>query len=509
MRTVGILLILLLTVSWQTTVNSAETIVKFDAASPTKGIQEAIDKCIAQGGGTVFIPRGKYIISQPITIARIPDKHFLESGGSKIANAYLGYTEKWVGNIIIRGEGPCSIIETEAEYSVQLSADTIKDSYTVKLKTPGKFKKGDAIIITDKKHPYNSQANVIKEIKGNTISLATAVNDVFRKDADSRIIHSYNIIIHRTRRIIGVTIKDLCLKGSLNKNFQGVMNYNFNSGIGINGSALTVTDCEFYNIPADGIICGVGAHLSIRNCRFKNIGQRGIHLGGNPKNVNIIGNTITDCGLFGIYFCHGCQRVNVVSNVISGIGRYNTDKGKITSKAWNGKYFVAGIGGLGAGGKRDIDQDKYCNINSNIIHDSDGVGIDFWKWGLEKNSHPGEVMTITGNTIYNIKEYGISISYAQCLNVFGNTISESKYGIAFHESHDCLFSGNILRSCKTAFELSSKEEKYPVENNVITGNLLVKCSEKIEKGRNVGENIIENNHMFEKKNSDSGVFQTK
>lgn len=42
---------------------SAEVRVMFDHASPTKGIQEALNRASSEGGGMVFIPKGNYVIA--------------------------------------------------------------------------------------------------------------------------------------------------------------------------------------------------------------------------------------------------------------------------------------------------------------------------------------------------------------------------------------------------------------------------------------------------------------
>jgi hypothetical protein len=484
----AILSVIFFSLMWQT--SNAEVRVSYDNSSPTKGIQEAIDKASSEGGGSVFIPKGTYVISTTIVLPK-------------------------TGNLNIYGEGSSSIIQAEPEYSSYLSADTQEGGFVIIVRNPEVFKIHDKIVVIDDQWSGEDAPTIATVIdkKDSSIILDAPLIKNYGKSKNARAIHTFHLMITEgfVENILvpNITIRNLQFVGGLKKNFQGFELWQVNGGIGLIGENLWIEDCIIRDIPADAIFVGggfkqKGNNIWVKDCLVENVGNRGIHIGNSPRNVNVSDNYFNKIGGIGIYFCHGCQRVIVSGNTISNIGTYETDNDTvdfITKQGINGdeykiKKSVSGIGGLGAGGEKAVDQDKFNVINNNIIFNSKGSGISFFKHFQEEGGRPGENMVISGNNIYNIEKTAIFVFAAQAVQVSQNLISYCVTGIECSESLYCFFTGNTLRNCDLALHFFSKDENFRTAHNVASNNMLINCAVDEQNGKGVYKNLTRDNHII-------------
>ena len=324
---------------------SAQVSVIYDAESPTKGIQEAIDKASAGGGGSVFIPKGNYVISCSIVIPKS-------------------------GNLTIFGEGSSTIILVEKEYKGFAKVDPKQGDYTIIVKTPEIFKVNDMLVILDDRQAgeYGTTIAKVRERKGDTVMLSTPLRKSYSVKENARLIHSFHMMITEgfadNTIVPNITVRDIQFAGGLKQDFQNFQFWNVNGGVVLMGENIKVEDCIIRDIPADGIFVGGGLkqkeNIWVTGCLVENAGERGIHIGNDPRNVTIRDNHFKKIGGIGIYLCHGCQRVVISGNTICDLGIFETDKDTIDFISLQGvkdneykiKTKVAGIGGLGGGGRR-------------------------------------------------------------------------------------------------------------------------------------------------------------
>jgi hypothetical protein len=467
---------------------SAEVRVIYDDASPTKGIQEAIDKACSEGGGTVFVPKGNYVITCSIVIPK-------------------------TGNLTIYGEGSASTIEVEPEYAGYASMDTREGDVGIMVKDPGAFKVNDKVVIIDDQWIGEGQTTtaLVKDIMGNKIVLDAPLVKNYSVAKNARVIHTFHMMVTEgcAQNVVvpDITVRDLQFIGGLKKNFQGFELWQVNGGIVLMGENLRIENCIVRDIPADAMFVGGGlqqkGNIWVRDCLVENAGHRGIHVGNDPRNVNVCDNHFNKIGGIGIYLCHGCQRVVLSGNTISDIGTFETNKDTvdfITVQGLQGNDYliktqVAGIGGLGGGGVEAREHDKYDVISNNIIYNSTGSGISFLKWFQEEGGRPGENMAITGNNIYNIRKSAVFVFAAQAIQVSDNIMTDCNTGIDCSESLYCFFTGNTLRNCQTAFYFHSTDENFATMKNVSSNNLLINCKVGELIGNGVKEHTSVNNHI--------------
>lgn len=467
---------------------TGEERVVFNPVSPTKGIQEAIDKASGNGGGTVFIPKGTYPISCSIIIPKS-------------------------GNLTICGEGASTIIEVEKEYKAFASTDLKKGDLVVSVKDPGNFKLHDKVVILDDQQSGEHGTTIAKISgkKGNSIMLDTPLRNTYKVSDNARIIHTFHIMTTEgfSSNIIvpNIVVRDLQFCGGLKKEFQGFHFWNVNGGVVLMGENIRVENCIVRDIPADGIFVGGGLiqkeNFWVKGCLVENAGERGIHIGNDPRNVTISDNHFKKIGGIGIYLCHGSQRTIITGNTICDIGYFETASDTIYYLEQQGvkddeyriKTKVAGIGGIGGGGRRSFEHDKYVIISNNIIYNSTGSGISFLKWFQEEGGRPGENMIISGNIIYNIEQSGLFIFAAQSINASDNSITDCLTGIDCSESVYCFFTSNTVRNCKTAFRFYSTDEKFLTTRNVSGNNMIINCLNPLSEGKGAIENI-NTNHII-------------
>ena len=300
------------TLIWQSL--SAEVRVVYQSDSPTKGIQEAINKACSEGGGNVFVPKGNYVISCSIVIPK-------------------------TGNLTIYGEGSASIIEVEPEYAGYVSMDAREGDVDIVVKNPGAFKVNDKVVVIDDQwfgEGQTTPATVIDKT-GNKITLDAPLAKSYSVEKNARVIHTFHMMVTEgcSQNIVvpDITVRDLQFVGGLKKNFQGFELWQVNGGVVLMGENLRIENCIIRDIPADGMFVGGGlqqkGNIWVRGCLVENAGHRGIHVGNDPRNVNVSDNHFNKIGGIGIYLCHGCQRVVLV-------GQYDQQYRKVRDKQGHG-----------------------------------------------------------------------------------------------------------------------------------------------------------------------------
>jgi len=445
---------------------SAAVEVRHDPESPTAGIQEAVD-ALPKEGGAVFIPSGRYLLRRPV---------FLPS------------------NVMLYGEGYATLLEADADYSSGLAQDAVSGGRAIRVADPAPFRPRDAVLVLDEGMGDSQKATLahVVEVRGDEVLLDSPLRLAYRLRRNARVVHIFSLIRSRGQ-ISNVTLRDLRLVGSLRKNHQGVHSWPYGSAVALRGENIRLLNLDVQDTPGDAILLARAGRFMVRDCRLINNASRGIHIGDNNTDIVISGNIIEKAGNFGIYFCNGCRRVNVVGNVIASIGVYETDRGPQEvgyADPYRMNTNVSGIGGLGGGGLHD----KFDNITGNVIHDSRGSGISFLRWPGEVR--PGECINVSGNTIYDIRLSALYIFAADTVNVSDNLIINSGVGVSILKSVGCNIRNNLLRDCPVGVELASDEEELPSRLNVVTGNTFIRCGEGTRVGSFASDNVLDGNVMI-------------
>lgn len=436
------------------------------ATSPTMGIQEAIDAVADGGGGEVFVPAGRYVLSQSVFLT---------------------------GNLTLRGAGNQTILEVVTEVASALTEDGIVGQTSVKVAEPSRFRPGDPVIISGsgRKAPRSN----VKAIEAGALILTDALTAACEVERGAQAIRTFSAL--RTRgRVANLTIRDMRIVGSLRNSYQGFSTWRDNSLISLEGVNIQLINIEAVDAAGDAICVNGSGMYTIRDCRIENSRLRGIHIGNDPADVIISGNIIRQSGLYGIYLCNGCRRTNISDNSISKVGYFTTDHGDVETPFENPRDLyiintrISGIGGLGGGGL----QDRFDNISNNVIQNSRGSGISFLRWSGEVR--PGKHINLTGNNIQDVDYSAIYLYAAEGINVQGNLVAGGGVGITVAKSQYCNIRNNLVQNCAIGVDVFSDEDALQSRYNIVAGNSLVECGEALRLGKRASRNRLEHNYIM-------------
>ncbi|MFW6039118.1 MAG: right-handed parallel beta-helix repeat-containing protein, partial [bacterium] len=406
---------LLLTMGWNVTPAAAERVhVVPDENSPTGGIQEAVEQ-LGPEGGTVFIPAGRYQMRAPV---------------------YLDYVNK---PITLAGEGPATVLVAANEYQLTITESAGNEQRTVEIDHPERVEVGDYLWIPSTKGKWHATRTHVAavEMEAKQLRLEQPIRGPVA--ANTVAYHSYPLIY--AKQVEHLIVRDMKLVGSLRQeSYTGWSSWLGNPALLIYGKEGEVRNVEVVDAPSDAISMQAGGPYRVRDCRVRNAGSMGIHLGSNATRVHIRDNLLEGIGQWGIYLCNGSQHFTVANNVVLDVGAYETAEGEVVYERhlrnkprdnpgylryrWNSA--VAAIGGLGGGGKTD----RYNTITGNVIRHSRGAGISFLRWKPEAGERPGAFYAISGNMIEDVAYAAVHVYAAEAVSVTGNTIADAGEGVA-------------------------------------------------------------------------------
>jgi hypothetical protein len=339
-------------------------------------IQAALDAAKAAGGGVVSLPPGTYLIKRSLFI------------GSKVT---------------LRGSGiGVTTITKPASIKSLLSANASALATSVTVADSTGFVVGGAIHLYDtSSYEWLSTQGIITNVAGNVITFTnaealghTGLDGALQTARAATATTSFPLIrndLASTR----IVVRDLTLN----------QNQNANDPAPTSGTVMAQTDftlatihwvetyyslvenVEFLNASGDaysdqaqdgtGVTPSAGiiktTKNTIRGCRIRNATRHGVHLGTCMNGGWVLGNEMTSCGWYGMFYCAYVTNTVAQGNIIdscgyglAGIDERDTGNVLIGNTIKNCTFWgIEGSGGTGAGG--------FCTIVGNVITGGRGI----------------------------------------------------------------------------------------------------------------------------------------
>lgn len=359
----------------------------------TGGIEEAI-AALPRDGGEVYVPPGTYLIRRSL----------------------------WVpSNVTLRGAGGATILTRPAEHMSRLTAAANAGDRTIEVEDASGFEVGaDVSVYADHVHGWHSTTARIVAIEGNTITLARGLNKSVDPADGAAVINYFPMITAEHER--NLTIRDLCIDGSMGRPNQGVMDFTWAAIHLYDCRDVRVEGCRVRNWPCDGISVQAGRGATISGNMVENCRGHGMHPGTGLADSVWINNISRENTGDGLFFCMNVRHSVVTGNVLAD------NQG-------------AGIGHVGGGG------DKYNVVSNNTC-------IGNGRWGIQV--YNGTDNVITGNL---------------CLN--NSRLHPGQYpGIGVTKTTDTVISGNrCLDDQESQTQAAGIIEDDESDYNLFTGNL--------------------------------------
>ena len=324
-------------------------------ASPTGGIQEAIDS-LGPSGGAVTIPAGDYLLRQSIRVR---------------------------SNLTLQGAGEKTVLRKNKQFGSKLTA--IATRKTALVEDSSGFKAGDEVGFFDHKTVgWLHGHSVVGEVRGNELLLNKNPGGKFDPASGGAVINYFPAISGRD--VTSVIIKDLAIDGNAAENPGPALVCERPKGtpadLGFTFAAvdlIRVADSRVENVrvtgwPADGIsVQGQGAVMGkyrgnlVTKCYVENCRGPGFHAGGRLEDSEFRDNEARGNLGDGFFFCAWVTRITVRNNKFIG------NQGN-------------GIGDLGHSDDKD-------NVVENNLCEANGKnGIQLWD---------GASNTVKNNTCLN------------------------------------------------------------------------------------------------------------
>lgn len=416
-KILGISSISPLTTQWKDAPQSGQWLIPTGVvgdgvADDTGAIQAALDIIAAAGGGTVYLPRGTYLLKNPLFL------------GSKTT---------------LRGSGKSATIITKpASVKSLLTANASPGATSVTVADATGFEIGKAIHIADSSSfEWFSTQGKITSITGNVISLTNA-EGLGRTGLDGAVQTSRSgfastsfPLLRNIEGSVDIVVQDLTLDQNKNVN-DPVNEFTIGAVHWVETYHSVVENCALVNAPSDaysdqaqdGTGITPAANLIkttkniIRNCYISNAGRHGIHLGTCMNGGFVLNNDISSCAGYAYFYCAYVTYTVASGNLVEGCG--------------------SGFAG--------IDARDYGNvITNNIIKNcTTGYAIDAANGGTN-----GGKLVIVGNSIIAETGFRARCYINVCDSIFsdnivdmGPTLSEAiRFGT---ESNRCRISGNVI-----------------------------------------------------------------
>ena len=346
-------------------------------ASPTSGLQEAID-ALGGKGGVVEIKPGRHVIRRSI---RVPG----------------GITLKGAGAVLVKCDGVATPLVKAAK-----GGDTTLTVKDVAGLEPGMelalARLNDGYAPTDMDAwGFDWQHPVIKAIRGTTLELERPLDDDFPAERTT-VLNFFPAI--RVERVKDVVLDSLHIDGNLAKQPSPYSEFQAAAIALLLCSNVRVRDCVVRDWPCDGISAQGGSDVVVSGCTVERSRGHGFHPGSGVSQARFLNNRASGNLWDGLYFCQAVTRSVVEGNQFVGNGRH-------------------GIGGLG-GGKEAKTRDADNVVSKNVCERNGQAGIEI----LISRGHQIVDNTCRGNSTSQPGRWpGISIRKASDLRVAGNVCS--------------------------------------------------------------------------------------
>jgi len=263
-------------------------------------IQSAVDYVAQQGGGTVHILPGKYILRNAI---------FLPSF------------------VTLMGSGNETIFKKQDSTTVALAEDCDWYSRSVAVEDASNFAVGDGITLSSQRIDEGKSLQIalhtITGIEGNRLYLDSIARMNHWIDFDAKITSTHSLI--DAQKVHGFAIKNLRLAGNRDKNERLDGNY---------GAAIFMQECENVEIRnvtiddfnGDGISWQIVHDVLVENCNISNMAVLGLHPGSGSQRPVMRNNKIRNCDV-GIFWCWGVCNGIAENNHITGSKKHGISTG--------------------------------------------------------------------------------------------------------------------------------------------------------------------------------------
>lgn len=311
----------------------------YDPASPTCGIQAAIN-ALPPEGGTVTIPEGVYRLRSGLVLR---------------------------SNVTLRGSGHGTVLTRDAEVVAPLAASSAKGATRVSVASTAGFRPGDEVtVFDDKMRGWYSAHAIVQQAESGQIVFTSPLESAhatgqFTLARHAGVINYFPLI--RVNRVpthapvASVVIENLVLDGNAAANPGDWTDFTVSAIHLTNAVDSAVRNVTVRDSLGDGISIQAGANNYVENCLVEGARAHGIHLGTGVKDSRVAGNTSRQSGRNGFYFCFEVTRTVVTGNLFEE-NRYH------------------GIGGLGDGG---LNGDRYNLVEKNVCRRNGRHGIEAYR----------------------------------------------------------------------------------------------------------------------------------
>ena len=335
--------------------NKTDTInAVFDPASPTSGIQEAID-ALGDRGGCVRIPAGEWPLRRSVVLA---------------------------SRVQLSGDGPATELTIVAPKRLSLVRDARKGTRSVHVRGRVPFAPGDAVALVDNPRQWwDGTHAVVKAVEGRLIRLNTPLVRGLKVKEDARIVSMFPGITtpgsgSARKPTQDAVLRDLVLRGP-NGSVPPYGDFTFSAVHLVHYCRSRVFNISVSDWPSDGIGVQGGRDVQVTHCQVSSCQGNGFHLGTTLERSVWSHNIATGNGGDGLFICWMVRDSVISDNVFTGN--------------------MNGIGGVGYG------DDHHNVISNNVCSENTACGIYADDLDVHPNTNKKERgnYLITGNMLRN------------------------------------------------------------------------------------------------------------
>ena len=406
--------------------NGAANNATFDPASPTSGIQEAID-ALGEGGGYVRIPAGEWPLRRSIVMS---------------------------SRVQLTGDGPSTELTVAPPKILRLARDARKGSRCVHVRGRVSFAPGDRVAAIDNKRQWwHGTHAVVTAVEGRLVRLSEPLVFGLKMAQDARLVSVFpgittpgtGLFESKARKpIYDVGVRDLALRGANGSVAEHYGDFTLSAVHLAHCHRARITNLTIFDWLSDGISVQGDADVQVTHCRVSGNSCNGFHPGGYLKRSVWSHNIGTGNNHDGLFVC-GLVHESVISdNVFSRNGS-------------------AGIGGLG-----------YADCHHKVI--ANNVCSENGKWGIINDDTAGHL--ISGDEFHRLRG-----NYLISGNMLRNN-SQKEPGaypaLRLHNAQRFLVQGNRCdddqeQPTQTQGIIESGDSDW----NLISGNLCVRMAESV------------------------------
>jgi hypothetical protein len=322
--------------------------------SDHKALQAAVDYVARQGGGTVHIGGGRYLMRNALILR---------------------------DNVRIVGVPAKTILAACDGAKVRLAADGDCNERQITVENPAAFRVGDGVSIQDE-HVGDgfevTTATLTGQVDSNTFSISAPLylDYMVRQKATARLVFP----VVGGWNVKNATVEGLTIAG--NREHSEPLNGCRGGGIYLfQCEGITIRNCTVGNYNGDGISFQVSQHVTVEKCVCSNNAGLGLHPGSGSQHPIVRNNRSLNNGRDGLFVCwrvkHGLFEGNEVrGNRGSGIsiGHKDTDNvfrmNDVIGNGRSGLLFRNELEAMGA--HRNVFENNRF-LDNGLMHDVKGL----------------------------------------------------------------------------------------------------------------------------------------